>query len=128
MSTMALAPLVSVVAGALAALLFEAFLKRKDHEVSATAAIISLFITGFLVVRSWGLELAYFDGRLALDPLALLLMAVFVLIATFVLLMSLEYAPRRDINLGQLCGLLLLAVSGLMIMVSSTDWLVVFLG
>ncbi|MGZ5469002.1 MAG: NADH-quinone oxidoreductase subunit N, partial [Candidatus Aminicenantales bacterium] len=128
MSTMALAPLVSVVAGALAALLFEAFLKRKDHEVSATAAIIFLFITGFLVVRSWGLELAYFDGRLALDPLALLLMAVFVLIATFVLLMSLEYAPRRDINLGQLCGLLLLAVSGLMIMVSSTDWLVVFLG
>jgi NADH-quinone oxidoreductase subunit N len=128
MSAMALAPLVSGIAGALAALLFEAFLKRKDHEVSATAAIISLFITGFLVVRSWGLELAYFDGRLALDPLALLLIAVFVLIATFVLLMSLEYAPRRDINLGQLCGLLLLAVLGLMIMVSSTDWLVVFLG
>ncbi|MGB8958480.1 MAG: NADH-quinone oxidoreductase subunit N [Candidatus Aminicenantales bacterium] len=128
MSLMALAPLVSVVAGALVALLFEAFLKRKDHEVSATAAIVSLFVAGFLIVRSWGLELACFEGRLVLDPLALLLMAVFVLIAAFVLLMSLEYAPRRDINLGQLCGLLLLAVSGLMIMVSSMDWLVVFLG
>jgi NADH-quinone oxidoreductase subunit N len=125
---LALAPLLAVVSGALAALLFEAFLKHKDHEVSATAAIISLFTAGFLIVRSWGLELAYFGGRLALDPLALLLMAVFVMIAAFVLLMSLEYAPRRDINLGQLCGLLLLAVSGLMIMVSSTDWLVVFLG
>ncbi len=128
MSLMALAPLLAVVAGALVALLFEAFLKRKDHEVSATAAIVSLFVAGFLIVRSWGLELAFFGGRLVLDPLALLLMAVFVLIAAFVLLMSLEYAPRRDINLGQLCGLLLLAVSGLMIMVSSTDWLVVFLG
>jgi len=55
-------------------------------------------------------------------------MAVFVVVAAFVILMSLVYAPRRDINLGQLCGLLLLAVAGLMIMVSSTDWLVVFLG
>jgi NADH-quinone oxidoreductase subunit N len=128
MSFLALAPLLAVVAGALAALLFEAFLKRKDHEVSAAAAVIALFVAAFLIVRSWGLELACFGGRLFLDPLALLLMAVFVLIAAFVLLMSLEYAPRRDINLGQLCGLLLLAVSGLMIMVSSTDWLVVFLG
>jgi NADH-quinone oxidoreductase subunit N len=128
MSFMALAPLLAVVAGALVALLFEAFLKRKDHEVSATAAVISLFVAAFLIVRSWGLDLVGFGGRLVLDPLALLLMAVFVLIAAFVLLMSLEYAPRRGINLGQLCGLLLLAVSGLMIMVSSTDWLVVFLG
>jgi len=128
MSFMALAPLLAVVAGALAALLLEAFLKRKDHEMSATAAVLSLLAAGFFIVRSWGLEIGYFGGRLTLDPLALLLMAVFVVVAAFVILMSLVYAPRRDINLGQLCGLLLLAVAGLMIMVSSTDWLVVFLG
>jgi NADH-quinone oxidoreductase subunit N len=128
MSFLALAPLLAVVAGALAALLFEAFLKRQDHELSATAAVLSLLAAGFFIARSWGLELGYFGGRLALDPLALLLMAVFVVVAAFVILMSLVYAPRRDINLGQLCGLLLIAVAGLMIMVSSSDWLVVFLG
>ena len=128
MSFLALAPLLAVVAGALAALLLEAFLKRQDHELSATAAVLSLLAAGFFIVRSWGLELGYFGGRLSLDPLALLLMAVFVVVAAFVILMSLVYAPRRDINLGQLCGLLLLAVAGLMIMVSSSDWLVVFLG
>jgi len=128
MSLMALAPLLAVVAGALAALLLEAFLKRKDHELSATAAVLALLAAGFFIVRSWGLELGYFGGRLSLDPPALLLMAVFVVAAAFVILMSLVYAPRRDINLGQLCGLLLLAVAGLMIMVSSADWLVVFLG
>jgi len=128
MSFTALAPLLAVVAGALIALLLEAFLKRKDHELSAMAAVLALLAAGFFIVRSWGLELGYFGGRLALDPLALLLMAVFVVVAAFVILMSLVYAPRRDINLGQLCGLLLLAVAGLMIMVSSTDWLVVFLG
>jgi len=128
MSFMALAPLLAVVAGALAALLLEAFLKRKNHELSATAAVVSLLAAGFFIVRSWGLEIGYFGGRLTLDPLALLLMAVFVVAAALVILMSLVYAPRRDINLGQLCGLLLIAVAGLMIMVSSSDWLVVFLG
>ena len=128
MSFMALAPLLAVVAGALAALLLEAFLKREDHELSATAAVLSLLAAGFFIVRSWGLELGYFGGRLTLGQPALLLMAVFVVVAAFVILMSLVYAPRRDINLGQLCGLLLIAVAGLMIMVSSSDWLVVFLG
>lgn len=128
MALLALAPLLSVVAGALAALLFEAFLKRRDHEVSATAAVLSLAVAAFFVVKAWPLELAAFGGRLILDPLALLLTGVFILVAAFTLLMSLAYAPQRKINLGQLAGLLLLAVSGLMIMVSSKDWLVVFLG
>jgi NADH-quinone oxidoreductase subunit N len=128
MTIMALAPLAAVAGGALIVLLLEAFIKRPDDEIPATAAVLSLFAAGFLIVRSWGLELGYFGGRLSLDPLALLLMAVVVLVAAFVILMSLKYAPNREIDLGQLCGLLLLAVAGLMIMVSSTDWLVVFLG
>jgi NADH-quinone oxidoreductase subunit N len=128
MTIMALAPLVAIVGGALLVLLLEAFLRKADDEIPATAAVLSLFAAGFLIVRSWGLELGYFGGRLSLDPLALLLMAVFVLIAAFVILMSLKYAPGQGIGLGQLCGLLLIAVAGLMIMVSSTDWLIVFLG
>jgi NADH-quinone oxidoreductase subunit N len=128
MNAMALAPLSAVVAGALASLLLEAFMKKRGRELPVLAAVLSLFAAGVLVILSWGRGLSSFGGRLSLDPLALLLMAVFVLVSTFVLLMSLEYSRRRAINLGQLCGLLLLAASGLMIMVSSTDWLVVFLG
>jgi len=58
----------------------------------------------------------------------LLLIAAFVVTGLFVVLMGLKYAARQDMNLGEFCGLVLLAVAGLMIMVSSTDWLVVFLG
>lgn len=128
MSLLALAPVMSVVAGALAALILEAFLKRRDREIPVAAAVLSLAVAAFFILRSWPLEPAYFGGRLVLDPLALLLMGLFVVIAAFVLLTSLSYAPRRGIDLGALTGLLLLAVSGLMIMVSSKDWLVVFLG
>ena len=128
MSILALAPLLSVVAGALVALLLEAFLKSKGHRASAVAAVVSLLVAAFFVVRAWPLRPSYFGGRLVLDPLALLLTGIFILVAVLALLTSLAYAPRRDINLGQLAGLLLLAVSGLLIMVSSKDWLVVFLG
>jgi len=127
-STMAAAPLVAVVAGALAVLFLEAFLKRKDSEVTAWAAVAALAAAGFFTVRSWNRGLACFGGRLSLDPLALVLTALFILAGMAVVLMGLKYAVRRDMNLGQFCGLLLLAVAGAMIMVSTANWLIVFLG
>jgi NADH-quinone oxidoreductase subunit N len=127
-SIMAAAPLVAVVAGALAVLFLEAFLKRKDSEVPAWAAVAALAAAGFFTVRSWNRGLACFGGRLSLDPLALVLTALFVLAGMAVVIMGLKYAGRRDMNLGQFCGLLLLAVAGAMIMVSTANWLIVFLG
>ena len=125
---LALAPLIAVVSGALVVLLAEAFMKRANRESLGYLASITLLTAGFFTVRSWNQDLSYFGGRLLLDRFALLLFAVFVVTGLIVVLMSLEYAARQGLNLGELCGLVLLAVAGLMIMVSSTDWLVVFLG
>ena len=125
---MALAPLLAVVSGALLVLLVEAFMKRKSREPLGYIAAFALLASGFYTVRSWNQDLSFFGGRLLLDRFALLLFAAFIVIGLVVILMSLEYAARQGLNLGELCGLVLLAVAGLMIMVSSTDWLVVFLG
>lgn len=125
---MALAPLLAVVSGALAVLLLEAFMKRANREPLGYLAAIALLAAGFFTVRSWNQDLSFFGGRLLLDRFSLLLIAAFVILALLVLLMGLKYAARQDLNLGEFCGLVLLAVVGLMIMVSSTDWLVVFLG
>jgi NADH-quinone oxidoreductase subunit N len=125
---LALAPLIAVVSGALVVLLAEAFMKRANRESLGYLASITLLTAGFFTVRSWNQDLSYFGGRLLLDRFALLLFAVFVVTGLIVVLMSLEYAARQGLNLGELCGLVLLAVAGMMIMVSSTDWLVVFLG
>ena len=125
---MALAPLLAVVAGALAVLLLEAFMKRANRKPLGYLTVIALLAAGFFAVRSWNQDLSFFGGHLLLDRFALLLIALFVVTGLIVILMSLEYAARQGMNLGELCGLVLLAVAGLMIMVSSTDWLVVFLG
>ncbi|MCX6571173.1 MAG: NADH-quinone oxidoreductase subunit N [Candidatus Aminicenantes bacterium] len=125
---MALAPLLTVVFGALVVLLLEAFMKRANREPLGYVAALALLAAGFFVIRSWNRDLDYFGGRLVLDRFSLLLIALFVILGLFVLLMGLKYAARQGMNLGEFCGLVLLAVAGLMIMVSSTDWLVVFLG
>ncbi len=128
-TTLALAPLVSVTAGALAALLLEAFLRRKGSEIPALPAVASLLAAGAFAVLAWGdVPPVLFGGRLVLDPPAVLLTGLLAVLGVFVVLMSLRYAGRRGLDLGQLCGLLLLAVAGAMIMVSSPDWLAVFLG
>ncbi|OGD14116.1 MAG: hypothetical protein A2W20_05355 [Candidatus Aminicenantes bacterium RBG_16_66_30] len=129
-SVLALAPLLALVAGALLVLLLEAFLKRKDGELPAFVAVFALLASAFFTVVSWnvGNSGVYLHGRLLVDNLALLVTGVLVLAGIAVILMSLKYAAHQDMNLGQLCGLLLLAVAGAMIMVSSSDGLVVFLG
>jgi NADH-quinone oxidoreductase subunit N len=129
MPPLALAPLVAAVTGALASLLIEAFVgRRRSQRLAVLAAVTALAAAGVFIGMAWGRDLTAFGGKLSLDPLALLLMALVVVASFFVLLMSLGYGRRRGINLGQLAGLVLLASAGLMIMVSSTDWLVVFLG
>ena len=130
LSVLALAPLLALVAGALLALLLEAFLKRKDGELPAFVAVLALLASAFFTVVSWnvGTSGAYLHGRLLVDNLALWVTGVLVLAGIAVILMSLKYAARQDMNLGQLCGLLLMAVAGAMIMASSSDGLVVFLG
>ncbi len=130
METMlALAPLVSVVVGALAVLLLEAFLGRKAPKLPAFVAVAAFGLAGlFAFLNGRGGSSVYFGGRLTLDPPALILLAVFSLLGIFVVLMGLKYAERQDVNIGQFCGLLLIAAAGAMIMVSSSDWLIVFLG
>jgi NADH-quinone oxidoreductase subunit N len=128
-TTLALAPLVVVVGGALAVLLLEAFLGPKRPNLPAVLAIAALVLAGlFTVVNGRSGPGGYFGGRLILDPPAVLLLSVLCVLGIFVLLMSLRYAGRQDVNVGQLAGLLLIALAGAMIMVSSSDWLVVFLG
>ena len=124
----ALASPLALVAGALTVLLLEAFLGRRRPKAPAAVAVVFLAAAAFCAVRAWGQGWSYFGGRLVADELGLSLTVLFVLAGTAVLLMGLEYAALRGVDPGPFAGLVLIAVAGAAVMVSSADGLVVFLG
>jgi NADH-quinone oxidoreductase subunit N len=127
-SLAALYPLLFIVAGALLILLFEVFFKKENKGYLGYISILFLIACGFVCVRSWDKNYSYFNRVLYLDKLALFLAILFCLAVIFIILLCLKYIHSQDANYGEVYALLLLALSGMMIMTSSSDLLVIFLG
>jgi len=124
----ALFPLLTIVAGALVIMLLEVIFKRENKTYLAFISILSLIVSGYFASRSWNKDLTYFNGHLALDNVALLFSLILIIATVFVTLISMKYLWLQDANYGEYYALLLLALSGMLIMVSSQDLLVIFLG
>ncbi len=124
----ALFPLLTLVAGALLIILLEVSVKRENRAYLAYISIIFLIICGFFCVRSWGKDLSYFNNHLYLDNFALFFSFVLIIATILVILISIKYIFLQNANVGEYYALLLLALSGMLIMVSSNDLIVIFLG
>ncbi len=127
-SLQALFPLLTVVVGALLIILLEVIFKRENKNYLAFVSLISLVLCGYFAIRSWDKNFSYFNGHLALDNIALLFSLILIIATIFVTLISLKYLTLQNTNHGEYYALLLLALSGMLIMVSSQDLLVIFLG
>jgi len=124
----ALGPLIALTGGALVVLLADAFLKRENKNYLAYLSLAALVVTAGLGVRLWGRNAQAFDGMLRLDDVALFLSFLLLIATAFVILMGMGYIARQDMNDGEFYSLLLLALAGLLIMVSSGHLIVIFLG
>ncbi|OGD17556.1 MAG: hypothetical protein A2Y69_09585 [Candidatus Aminicenantes bacterium RBG_13_59_9] len=124
----ALLPLAVLTAGALLLLVLEAFLKSKDKAYQGYLSVAFLGMSFYALARGWNRGLTYFQGSLGLDNLGLFLSLLLTLAVAFVILISLKYIPLTGLNIGEYYPLLLLALSGLVIMLTTTNLLVIFLG
>lgn len=124
----ALGPLLTVTAGALVVILAAAFIKRENKDYLAYLSLATIIVTAALDVRLWGRSAQAFDGMLRLDDAALFLIFLLLAGTAFVILMGMRYLVQQNMNDGEFYGLLLLALAGLMIMVSSGNLVVIFLG
>ena len=124
----AIAPLLIIVFAALATLLLEVFLKKENKNYLAFLSLLFLLACGFLLVLFWNKGFSYFSESLILDKFALFFSFLFLVLIAFVILISMKYISLQGANHGEYYSLLLLALSGMIIMVSSSDILVIFLG
>ena len=127
-SLAALSPLLIVVLGALIVMLLEVFIGRESKSYLGYLSLLFLIGCGVVCFLSWDKNYSYFSRTLFLDNLALFLTLVFLVAVAFVILLSLKYISLQEANHGEIYALLLLALSGMMIMASSSNLLVIFLG
>ncbi len=123
-----LLPLLVVVFAALVVMLLEAFLKKENRNYLAYVSLFFLIICGILCFQFWNKEYSYFNKNLFLDNFSLFLSFILIIATALVILLSMKYIFLQDANHGEFYALLLLALSGMIIMVSTSDFLVIFLG
>jgi len=124
----ALIPLLIIVFASLCIMILEVFLKKENKDYLAYISIIFLVVCGFFLVRAWNKDFSYFNGNLFLDNLSLFFSFIFLITTFLVILISMKYISLQGVNCGEYYSLLLLALSGMLIMVTSGDLLVIFLG
>ncbi len=127
-SFFALSPLLIIVFASLLVLLLDVFLKKENKNYLAYISLIFLVICGFICIKFWNKNYSYFNGNLILDNLSLFFIFILALATGFVILLSMKYISFQDVNYGEFYALLLLALSGVAIMLSSLDLLIIFLG
>jgi len=124
----ALLPLALLTAGGLVLLILEAFIKSRERTYQGTLALAFLVSSGAALVAAWDRDWTLFGGNLRLDDFGILLGLLLTAAAAFVILLCLRYVPLAGSNVGEFYPLLLFALSGALIMLLTTNLLVVFLG
>jgi NADH-quinone oxidoreductase subunit N len=123
-----LIPLLVIVAAALLVMILEVFFKTEERSYLAYISLLFLIASGAACVKFWNKGYAYFDGSLSLSNLSLFLIIILIVSTFLVILISMKYLTLQKANYGEYYALLLFALSGMIIMVSSSDLIVIFLG
>jgi len=122
----AIAPMLCVILGALAAMTAEAF-RRKDEQMPiGWFGIIVLAGAGLSSVFLWDRKLVAFDV-IAADNFGLFVTLVLVVVGLLTVMFSSQVIHRDGLPAGEYYALVLFAIAGMMMMATATDLLVIFI-
>ena len=127
---LALAPELVIVVAILGVLVLDLLLPRPLKYITAVVAVlgVSMAAIPLLVMAVDGTTRAMFDGSFTVDTFALVLKAIFVISAYLVLLLSVSYIERDRFYQGEYYFLILCSLLGSLVMASSRDLIVLFIG
>jgi len=122
-------PEITVTVAGLLALLVTAFgrgraASRSAGVVTLIGAVVALCSTAML----WSVRSSAFSGLYTIDSFGTFLKMIFLVILFLVTILSFRYTDREDIVEGEYYALLLFGVLGMMVMVSSTSFVTIFIG
>ncbi|MEN3001341.1 MAG: NADH-quinone oxidoreductase subunit N [Armatimonadota bacterium] len=124
----ALLPVLTVIGAALLVLIAELSLPRGRHAPLLLISLLGLGLAGYFQLNLWGSNLLTWAETALSDNITVLLNLAILVSSGLVLLFADDYLRARNIRYGEFYPLLLFATAGAMIMTSSTNLMVIFLG
>jgi NADH-quinone oxidoreductase subunit N len=120
---------IAVVILALLIIIFDLLLPRQETRrslgVFAVCGLLGILVYTF---SQYGISATVYHGFFVVDTFALFFKQLFIVATILTLLFSLDYVEKMTRNAGEFYALLLLGLVGMMVMVSATDLLTLFVG
>jgi NADH-quinone oxidoreductase subunit N len=125
-----IAPEIIVAVAGVIIMLVDAFTHRGERKLTGALTIISLLAAGVASIWLWMRAPApsAFNGMIVLDELRLSFTLIFLLVALLTVLIATIWIDVENLPAGEFHSLLLFATSGMMLMASAGDLVIVFLG
>ena len=126
-----IAPELFVCAAAVLVMVVDAFVRPTQRWITGGIALAGLILGGVASVCLWvnGIPSAdAFNGMIVLDELRLGFTLVFLLVSALTLLLSIVWVEHEQLPAGEFHSLLLFATTGMMLMASGNDLVIIFLG
>ncbi|HXI74191.1 MAG TPA: NADH-quinone oxidoreductase subunit N, partial [Pyrinomonadaceae bacterium] len=112
-------------------MMVDAFAPRNQRWLTGTLSIISLIaaaVSSFWLWSAWPAQRSAFNGMIVLDELRLSFTLIFLVVALLTILISSVWIETEKLPAGEFHSLLLFATTGMMLMASAGDLVIVFLG
>ncbi len=123
-----LAPSLTVCITGLIAMLLVPFLKNEMQDFVAHISWLGLIIALWFASNQIGINETTFAGQFLADDFSQFFSLIFLLGSILTVFMSMDYLKRKKNNHGEFYPLILFATYGMMVMASSANLLVIFLG
>jgi NADH-quinone oxidoreductase subunit N len=112
-------------------MMVDAFARREQRWLTGSLSIVSLlaaFVMSVWLWTAWPAQRSAFNGMIVLDELRLSFTLIFLIVALLTILISSIWLETEKLPAGEFHSLLLFATSGMMLMASAGDLVIVFLG
>jgi len=126
-----IAPELIVAVAGVVVMLVDAFTQRRQKNVTAALSIVALLTAGVAAIwlwMQWPAPPSAFNGMIVLDELRLSFTLIFLVVSILTILIATIWIDGENLPAGEFHSLLLFATSGMMLMASAGDLVIVFLG
>lgn len=123
----ALAPVLVLTVFAAGVLILDLF-AGKNKTLLAFVSLVGLLMTAISAFAKVGLPVHSFNDSYIVDHLSVFFILIFTVSSALAILLSIEYNNREGIKAGEFYSLILFCTVGMILLASSTDLIMIFLG